>query len=68
MDTFTACMIIEGVEEAEDYEILEAWQYLIDTGTAWSMQGSYGRMAARLIEEGLCFDQPVTREFADIVC
>jgi hypothetical protein len=55
MDTFTACMIVEGVEEAEDYEIIEAWQYLIDTGIAWSMQGSYGRMAASLIERGICY-------------
>lgn len=55
MDTFTACMIVEGVEEAEDYEILEAWQFLIDTGTVWTLQGFYGRMARDLIEQGLCY-------------
>jgi hypothetical protein len=55
MDTFTACMIIEGVEEAEDYEILEAWQYLIDTGVVWTLQGFYGRTARSLIEQGECY-------------
>lgn len=55
MDTFTACMLIEGVEEAEEFEILEAWQYLIDTGVVWTLQGFYGRMARDLIEQGICY-------------
>lgn len=55
MDTFTACMIVEGVEDAEEYEILEAWQYLIDTGIVWTLQGFYGRTARDLIEQGICY-------------
>lgn len=55
MDTFTACMIVEGVEDAEEHEILEAWQYLIDTGIVWTLQGFYGRMARDLIERGICY-------------
>lgn len=35
-------------------EIIEGFQYLIDSGTAWSLQGSYTRQAKRLIEQGLC--------------
>lgn len=55
MDTFTACMMIEGEEEATEFEILEAWQFLIDTGVVWALQGWYGRHARTLIEEGICY-------------
>lgn len=35
-------------------EEVEAWQYLIDTGLAWQLQGWYGRTAQRLINDGYC--------------
>jgi hypothetical protein len=52
MDPFTACMIAEGVNEATEEEYIEAWQYLVDTGLAWTLQGWYGRTAKMLIEAG----------------
>ena len=32
--------------------ILSAWQYLVDTGLAWRLQGWYGRTANQLINDG----------------
>lgn len=55
MSVYRATMIAEGVDEVEtEEEYLEAWQYLIDTGVCWQLQGWFGRTAAALIESGAC--------------
>lgn len=51
--TLDAIMIIEGGDADED-EMIEAFQHLIDDGIVWQLQGWYGRSAANLIEEGYC--------------
>ena len=55
MDTMKAIDIAEGIEEPKDEnEFIKAWQFLIDSGKVWSLQGRFGRIATQLIEEGIC--------------
>lgn len=59
MDSYTAVSVAEGFcdfEPTEEQQI-EAWQYLIDTGLAWTLQGWFGRTAASLIEQSICTRQ-----------
>jgi hypothetical protein len=42
-------------------EIIAGFQELIKSGLAWELQGSYGRMATSLIEQGLCEPAPVRK-------
>ena len=52
---YLATGIAEGFEEAESEEqVIEAWQYLINTGLAWTLQGWFGITAMDLIENGIC--------------
>ncbi len=54
MDSFTAVGLAEGFIEAEnEQQIIDAWQYLVDTGMAWKLQGWFGRTAMSLIEQGV---------------
>ena len=55
MSPYDATGIAEGWIEAEsEDQVIEAWQTLIDTGLAWSLQGWFGRTAASLIDQGIC--------------
>lgn len=53
---YEACAIVEGFDGVEHSQekVIGAWQYLIDTGLAWQLQGWYGRTAEDLIINGLC--------------
>jgi len=54
MDNYNAVGIAEGfVEASSEEEVIEAWQYLVDTGLAWSLQGRFGRIATAMIENGI---------------
>ena len=55
MTDFEAINIAEGLTEAEnEKQHIAAWQHLIDTGLAWSLQGWFGRTAMRMVEAGHC--------------
>ena len=57
MSNYTATGVAEGFIEAESKEeVIEAWQHLVDTGLAWSLQGQFGRTAMGLIEQGIIKD------------
>lgn len=53
LDPYTAVMIAEGAQDATEDEQIEAWQHLHDTGLAYRLQGSFGRMAQHLLNEGI---------------
>jgi hypothetical protein len=54
MTDYEAIGYAEGFLEPDTPEqIIEAWQHLVDTGLAWSLQGWFGRNASRMIEEGI---------------
>ena len=56
MTLYLACARAEGFCEGEgatEEEQIEAWQYLHDTGKAYTLQGWYGRTATNLLAEGI---------------
>jgi len=54
MNTYRAVGIAEGFEEPNnEQEVIDAWQYLVDTDIAWTLQGWFGRTAIKLIEQGI---------------
>ncbi len=54
-DTVSFVMAFEDGSLPED-EVVAGFQHLIDNGTVWQLQGTYGRTAANLIRQGLCTD------------
>jgi hypothetical protein len=54
MDIYTAVGLAEGFEQPESEEqVIAAWQYLVDTGVVWQLQGRFGRTAHDLIQNGI---------------
>jgi hypothetical protein len=54
INSYNAVGIAEGFIEAEsEDQVIEAWQFLVDSGLAWQLQGFFGRTATDLIERGI---------------
>jgi hypothetical protein len=54
MNFYKAIMLAEGFIKAKsEDEVLEAWQYLVDSGLVWNLKGSLARTAQSLIDQGL---------------
>ena len=49
----SAVAIVEDRIQVGEEMQLTAWQFLVDTGLAWRLQGRFGRMARNLINAGL---------------
>ena len=58
MELFRAVQSVEGDIECSEKEWVEAWQWLIDKGHVWKLQGWYGRNAVELIDSGVCNEPP----------
>lgn len=54
MDHLSFIMDYESGQIETEEELIKGFQEMIDSGIVWSLQGSYGRMAKALIDEGYC--------------
>lgn len=64
-DPFRAAMVAEGADgyaTEDEAEYHEAFQYLIDTGLVFKLQGWFGRTAAQLVGEGHCHAREAVHE------
>ena len=69
MEPMEAIGIAEGfIENDSEEKYIEAWQFLLDTGLCWSLQGWFGRTAVAMIEAGqLIVKEPGEDEPLDIL-
>ena len=52
-EIWTQMMAFEAGSLPES-DVIPLFQYLIDEGHAWRLQGFYGRIAHQLIDHGIC--------------
>ena len=60
---FDAVLIAEGEKDpTPSMSYVDAWQFLVDTGEVWKLQGWFGRAAARMISQGTIDPAPIEEE------
>lgn len=47
-------MNYQQIKQAQKEQGYDQWQFLIDSGTAWQMEGAIGREAMELLRCGAC--------------
>ena len=52
LSAYDAVGMAEGFVEANEEQRLAAWQWLHDSGMAYTLQGAFGRMCQALIQHG----------------
>ena len=58
-----AVLIAEGEKDpTPSMSYVDAWQFLVDTGEVWKLQGWFGRAAARMISQGTIDPAPIEEE------
>ena len=61
-----AVLIAEGEKDpTPSMSYVDAWQFLVNTGEVWKLQGWFGRAAARMISQGTIDPAPIEDEPQD---
>jgi hypothetical protein len=60
-DLFRQVGLAEGFVEGSEQEKIDAWQWLLDTGHVWGLQGWFGRTAVDLLARGVIEDRRNTK-------
>lgn len=63
--SLTSKIIAYEEGELSDNEIIDLFAELISTGMAWTLQGSYGRAAKNLIDNGIISPQGNVLQYMD---
>lgn len=57
-DLTSAIIAYETGDMDTEEQLIELFQYLLDSGLAWTLQGHYGRTTAQLLDEGYLRPSP----------
>ena len=63
---YNATMIAEGaMDETSEMSYIQAWQWLVDTGEVWKLQGFFARSVTRMLSDGTLQPAPIKDETQD---
>jgi hypothetical protein len=65
VDSLAFIMALEGGETLSAEQVIDGFAELVESGMAWQLQGSYGRMAAAMIQSGWIDGEGNVLEYPD---